>query len=50
VAIANQTTQTQIYWGRTFAGAVLASVPVILLFLLLQKYYVQGIATSGLKG
>lgn len=50
VAIANQTTQNQIYWGRTFAGAVLASVPVIILFLFLQKYYVQGIATSGLKG
>lgn len=50
VAIANQTTQTQTFWGRTFAGAVLASVPVILLFLALQKFYVQGIATSGLKG
>lgn len=50
VAIANQTTQSQIYWGRTFAGAVLASLPVILLFLALQKYYVQGVATSGLKG
>ncbi len=50
VAIANQTTQTQVYWGRTFAGAVLASLPVILLFLALQKYYVQGVATSGLKG
>jgi ABC-type glycerol-3-phosphate transport system permease component len=50
VAIATQTTQTQIYWGRTFAGSVLASLPVILLFLALQRYYVQGVATSGLKG
>jgi multiple sugar transport system permease protein/putative chitobiose transport system permease protein len=50
VAIANQTGQSQVFWGRTFAGAVLASLPVILLFLALQKYYVQGVATSGLKG
>ncbi|MBS1251117.1 MAG: L-arabinose transport system permease protein AraQ [Anaerolineales bacterium] len=50
VAISQQTTQTQVYWGRTFAGATLASLPVIILFLALQRYYVQGIALSGLKG
>lgn len=50
VAIAQQTTQTQIYWGRIFAGSVLASVPVILLFLAMQRYYVKGAAMSGLKG
>tara|TARA_B100000315_G_C14478887_1_gene541957 strand:+ start:213 stop:1142 length:930 start_codon:yes stop_codon:yes gene_type:complete len=50
VAIANQTTQTQIFWGRTFAGSALASLPVIALFLVLQKWYIQGVATTGLKG
>ena len=50
VAIATQTTQTQTFWGRTFAGSVTASLPVIVLFLFLQRYYVQGIALTGLKG
>lgn len=50
VAIATQTTQTQTFWGRTFAGSVVASLPVILLFLALQRYYVQGVALTGLKG
>jgi len=50
VAIANQTTQGQVYWGRTFAGSVLASLPVIILFLMLQKYYIQGVATTDIKG
>ena len=50
VAIATQTTQTQIFWGRTFAGSVVASLPVIIMFLFLQRYYVQGIALTGLKG
>jgi len=50
VAIATQTTQTQTFWGRTFAGSVTASLPVIILFLFLQKYYVQGIAVTGMKG
>ncbi|MEZ4661033.1 MAG: carbohydrate ABC transporter permease [Caldilineaceae bacterium] len=50
VAIATQTTQTQTFWGRTFAGFVVASLPVIILFLALQKYYVQGVALTGMKG
>ena len=50
VAISSQTTQTQVFWGRTFAGAALASIPVILIFLALQRYYVKGVATTGLKG
>ncbi len=50
VAIQMQTTQTQIYWGRTFAGAVLASLPVIILFLALQRFYIKGVVMTGLKG
>jgi multiple sugar transport system permease protein len=50
VAISTQTTQQQTYWGRTFAGSALASVPVILIFLALQRYYVRGVASTGIKG
>lgn len=50
VAIQSQTTQTQIFWGRTFAGSVLASLPVIILFLAMQRYYVKGVVMSGMKG
>ena len=50
IAISAQTTQEQTYWGRTFAGAALASVPVILLFIIMQRYYVQGVAQTGVKG
>ncbi len=37
-------------WGETFAGATLATVPLILLFLFLQRFFVRGIAMSGVKG
>jgi multiple sugar transport system permease protein/putative chitobiose transport system permease protein len=50
VAISSQTTQTQVFWGRTFAGAALASVPVIIIFTIFQRYYVQGVAQTGIKG
>jgi len=50
VAIASQTTQEGTFWGRTFAGCALASVPVVLIFLALQRYYVRGVASTGNKG
>lgn len=50
VAISGTLGQTQQYWGRTFAGSVLASAPVIIIFLILQRYYIQGVASTGVKG
>lgn len=50
VAVATQITQREIAWGRIFAGSVVASLPVILLFLALQRYFVEGVALSGMKG
>jgi multiple sugar transport system permease protein len=32
------------------AGAVIASVPVLVLFVFLQRYLIEGVARSGLKG
>lgn len=32
------------------AGAVITIIPVLLLFLFAQKYFVQGVASTGLKG
>ena len=48
VAIQSQTTEAQVYWGRTFAGSVLASLPIVV-YLVLQRYYTRGISLSGLK-
>lgn len=36
-------------WGPTFAGAAIATIPLIILFLVLQRYFVRGLATTGLK-
>jgi len=37
-------------WGQMMAIAFIAVVPLILLFFAAQKYFVEGVATSGLKG
>ena len=37
-------------YGLLMAGSVLALVPVFIVFLCLQRFFIEGIATSGLKG
>ena len=38
------------YYGMSMAGSVLATLPALFIFVLLQRYFVQGIALTGLKG
>jgi multiple sugar transport system permease protein len=37
-------------WGAVLSMSVLSVIPAFVLFFSLQKYFVQGIATTGLKG
>jgi multiple sugar transport system permease protein len=37
-------------WGGVFAMLALSLVPVILIFIFFQRYIVEGISTTGLKG
>ena len=40
----------QFNWGPQMAAATISVIPIILIFLFTQKYFIQGIATTGLKG
>jgi len=37
-------------WGAVFAMSVLSMVPITLVFFFFQRYIVEGIATTGIKG
>jgi multiple sugar transport system permease protein len=37
-------------WGAMFAMSIVSLLPVFLIFFVFQKYIVEGISTSGLKG
>ena len=37
-------------WPNMMAGATLALLPILIMFLLFQKYFVKGIALTGMKG
>jgi multiple sugar transport system permease protein len=37
-------------WNLLMAGNVMSMVPMLVLFLLAQRWFIRGIATQGLKG
>lgn len=37
-------------WGGIMAASVIASIPVVVLFIWLQKYFVQGVTAGAVKG
>lgn len=37
-------------WGQVLAASTLATVPVLVLFVALQRYFIQGILSGSLKG
>ncbi|MFT4122642.1 MAG: carbohydrate ABC transporter permease [Microbacteriaceae bacterium] len=49
LAATQQAAQNVTDYGLVLAGAVVVMLPVLVLFLFLQRYFVQGIAATGLK-
>lgn len=43
-------TDPPIQWGDVMAATVVATIPVLLFFLFFQRYFIEGIARSGIKG
>lgn len=50
IALANFQGQYTTQWGVVFAGSLIAVVPIIVLFLLLQRYFIAGITAGAVKG
>ncbi len=39
-----------IQWNLVFAAAVIVALPILLVFIFMQKYFIQGVVVSGVKG
>jgi multiple sugar transport system permease protein len=50
LAIALFQGQNSTLWGLVFAASVVAVVPVIVVFLVFQRYFVQGLTSGAVKG
>ena len=37
-------------WGPILAGAIISALPIIILFIVFQRYFVEGVSFSGIKG
>lgn len=37
-------------WNLTFAALVLAAIPIVVIYIVLQKYIIKGVASGSLKG
>ncbi|MGN0823363.1 MAG: carbohydrate ABC transporter permease [Candidatus Gallimonas sp.] len=49
IAIKEFSTASPYHWGTVMASLAVVTVPVLVVFLCLQKYYIEGIATQGIK-
>lgn len=50
IAIALFQGQNSTLWGLVFAAAIIAVVPVVVVFLVFQRYFVQGLTAGAVKG
>lgn len=49
VAIANYSSLAGTEWAKILAANTLSTLPIIIAFLFLQKYYIRGISMTGMK-
>lgn len=50
IGLVNLQGMTTTNWTMVVAGMVIASVPLIIVFLILQKQFIRGLTAGGVKG
>ena len=50
IGIAEFITQYDIHWGEVTAASTMATIPVMLIFFMIQRYFVRGLTEGAVKG
>ncbi|MNP82217.1 L-arabinose transport system permease protein AraQ [compost metagenome] len=50
VGLASLSSRAGVEYPLLMAGALMAVIPLLMLFILFQRYFIQGIASAGVKG
>ncbi len=50
VGVANMQGEFMTDWGIIFSGAALAALPMVIFFMIFQKYFLEGVRMGALKG
>jgi ABC-type glycerol-3-phosphate transport system permease component len=49
-AVVSLMSQTELAWDQISAGGVVLSIPIIILCIFAQKYFIQGLTVGAVKG
>lgn len=49
IGLRNYASQSNVYWNQLMAASVVVSIPVLVGFLALQRYLIQGLSAGGVK-
>ncbi|TWP36562.1 carbohydrate ABC transporter permease [Leekyejoonella antrihumi] len=49
IGLQNYSTQINVYWNQVMAASLVVSVPIVIAFLLLQRYLVAGLTAGAVK-
>lgn len=50
IGIAEFITQYDIHWGEVMAASTLATIPVVIIFVMIQRHFVRGLMAGAVKG
>jgi len=50
LALSNFIGEYNVDWGSLLAMSVITMLPVLIVFMVFQRYFVSGMITSGMKG
>ncbi len=50
VGLRNYASTTSTYWNEMMAASVTVTIPIVLLFIFLQRYFISGLTAGGVKG
>lgn len=50
IGLRNYASATTIYWNEMMAAAVTVTIPIVILFVFLQRYFISGLTAGGVKG
>ncbi|MMZ65140.1 L-arabinose transport system permease protein AraQ [compost metagenome] len=50
LALSNFIGEYNVDWGSLLAMSTITMIPVLVVFLVFQRHFIQGITTSGMKG
>ena len=50
VGLRNYSSTTSTYWNEMMAAAVAVTVPIVIMFLVLQRYFIKGLTAGSVKG